>query len=130
MLESCEQAVMCCRNERDSNLLALQISDRFNACTIACHQSFGFADQADDKECLDGQLPAGGGRKRTGADVSDVDRARSDRGDDIGTGVKLAPVNCRAELLFIQAIGLRNLGRLNHGLVSDGDLEVFGTGML
>jgi hypothetical protein len=128
VLQRREQRIMRGRDERHGNLLAGEVGDLGDAGTVAGDERFGFADQADDEDRLDGQIAAGGGGERAGAYIADVDRAGGDRRDDVSAGIEFAPVDGSAERLFIDAVGLRHLGGLDDRLVADGELQVFSEG--
>ena len=89
------------RDERHGDLLAGEVGDLLDTGAVARDQRLGFADQADDEDRLDRQFAAGGGGKRARSDIADIERAGGDRGDDVGAGIELAPVDRGAEGLFI-----------------------------
>ena len=64
MLQGGEQAVVSGRDKGNGDLLAGEVGDFLDTGAVAGDESLGFADQANDEDCLDRQLAAGGGCKR------------------------------------------------------------------
>ncbi len=116
------------RHERYGHLLAGEVGDLLDAGAVAGDQRFRGADQADDEDGLDRQPAAGGRGQRARADIADIDRAGSDRGNHVGAGIELAPVDRGLGRLLISAVGLRHFRGFDHRLVADGDLEILGRG--
>ncbi len=126
MLQRGEQAVVPGGHERHGDLLADQILRGINAGAITNHQGLGGADLGGDEEGFHRDLAGDCGRQWAGAEVADLHVARGDGADDIGAVVELAPVDLGLGGFFIGAIGLGDFGRVDGGLVSDGQVDRLG----
>ena len=123
VLERRQQAVVGGRHERHGDLLADQIGGFQHRAVLPDHQRFGFTDQAGDQESLDRQLAGRRGGQRARSDITDLHVAGGHRGDHLGTGIELAPLDS-ADRLLECACRLRLFRRLDRGLPGDGQRRV------
>lgn len=115
---------MAGRNERHCDLLADQVLWGLDA--VAGHQRLAGADLSGDQEGFHRQLAAGSSGQRAGAQVADLHVAAGHRSDHIGAVIELAPVDAGLAGFFVVAIDLGHLGRVDGGLVGDGEVGGLG----
>ncbi|MCY1181893.1 hypothetical protein D9M73_224260 [compost metagenome] len=71
-------------------------------------------------------MAGGGGCQGAGADIADLHVTGGHGGDDFSAAIELAPVDLGFARLLIGAIGLGHLGRVDGGLVGDGEVRGLG----
>ena len=113
-------------NEGHGDFLADQVLGRIDPGAFAGDQGFGGADLGGDEEGFHRQLAGRGGGQRAGTEVADLHVTGGDGGDHIGAVVEFAPVDAGLAGLFITTVDLGHLGRVDGGLVGDGQVGSLG----